>query len=236
VHDNFNFVGALAEYAQKENTVKVVGPKYEDGECELLPNNQRKFEVECIIHFVDENGDRRVSTVASGSTKKSAKRQAAAAMFRQLESEGRNLSLKPILYHKPNEGEAAVLIDTVVVDKKDKDNGTATTDWDVPDETEKQSSTQPEPVYWQQLQDLADDLKLKLEIEDITLIAGNTFKCMISTGSQEQFNDSTPRVACGESSDSFDAAKETAAQKMITLFLRHGQATNNRVSGPDTHV
>lgn len=216
-HDSFNFVGALSEFCQKETAEKVVGPDYKDLDCKFVGHTERMFEVECNLYFVTSDGNRHVSTIGSGSTKKSAKRLAAAEMYRLLKSEGLDLSVKPIHYHKP--GEEAAVADTSA---SGREEDVGTTEWD-DCETESQSPAQPDPQspdltdFFQLLQDLAVNLNLKLQIDDVSAESTGCFRCLISAASDEASSETT-RVACGESSISVEASQQSAAQKLLKIL------------------
>lgn len=215
-HESFNFIGALSEFCQKETSAKVVGPEYKDQDFQIVGQNNRVFEIECNLYFKELDGDRRLVTTGTGSTKKSAKRQAAAEMYRLLVAEGRVLSVKPILKHKPDGDPVAGEIETATEAKEDDP---ATTEWD--DQSVDQPDEQLSPAhttdFFEQMQDLAVDQKLKCEVQDLSTDSSGCFKCMISALSDETSGDRA-RVCCGDSSSSFEDAKQNAAQNMIKIL------------------
>lgn len=239
--DSFNFVGALSEFSIKETAERVVGPEFKDLDV-IQPNNpsERLFRVQCNLYLI-ANGDadrRHLLSIGSGTTKKSAKRKAAAAMVRMLQAEGKDVCVRPITYHKPGDDDSPVSQSAMppVIQFQTMSVASDTTEWDN-SETENQWTAQPnsdaaqqddewsqadslEPDSFSQLQDLALNLKLEIRVDDVSSDSSVSFACMMTAAAADSESSDTKQVACSDSSSSFEAAKQSAASKLLKL-LQH---------------
>lgn len=245
--DSFNFVGALSEFSIKETTERVVGPEFKDLDV-VQPNNptQRRFEVECNLYLIaNDDADRRhLKSTGSGATKKSAKRKAAAQMVRMLQAEGKDVIVRPITYYKPDDDLSPVSQSVMppVIQFQSMAVSGESSEWGN-DETENQWPAQPdsdataaanqedewsqtvslEPDSFSVLQDLALNLKLEIRVDDVSSDSSDSFACMMTVNAADaagsEISDSK-QVACGQSSSSFEAAKQNAARKLLKL-LQH---------------
>lgn len=230
--DSLNFVGALSEFTVKEKAEGVVGPEFKDLDCKVISPTERLFEVECNLYFVSENGERRhLLTRGSGTTKKSAKRKSAAEMVHLLQSEGKDIIVRPITYHKPGDDDSPVSPPVVHEMDTNTDPGCEWIDCDYVPESDAtvepedkqvtESVMRPEVDFFSELKELVTKMKMQMKVDDVSTDSSSSYTCIISAstaGDSESVSADTKQVACGESSSSFEEAKQNAARNLLKIF------------------